>query len=215
MNRGLASLARLMINCRMEPAVAKGVHAIKRRHTRPSHHPVKSGSACTYKCGHHDAPLYHDARGQDAAFATAQRCTTTYVLVSIVLLLFLAPFVTPPARGFTLRIYLRRCAVACIPLLRSALPHAFSALRTTSLPLTRQTCSAYEIIMRYLTSSIVAAVCTPPPLPPPPLPLPSLLPLPSINQCHRRACGRVPAQSTTQAATAREHGRALCKLPRE
>ena len=86
---------------------------------------------------------------------------------------------------------LRRCAVACIPLLRSALPHAFSALRTTSLPLTRQTCSAYEIIMRYLTSSIVAAVCTPPPLPPPPLPLPSLLPLPSINQCHRRACGRV------------------------
>ena len=84
-------------------------------------------------------------------------------------------------------------------------------LRTASLPLilTRQTCSAYEIIMRYLTSSIVAAVCTPPPLPPPPLPLPSLLPLPSINQCHRRACGRVPAQSTTQAATAREHGRAL------
>ena len=149
--------------------------------------------------------------------STAQRCTTTYVLVSIVLLLRLAPFVTPPARDFTLRIYLRRCAVACIPLLRSALPHAFSALRTASLPLilTRQTCSDYEIIMRYLTSSIVAAVCTPPPLPPPPLPLPSLLPLPSINQCHRRACGRVPAQSTTQAATAREHGRALCKLPRE
>ena len=147
--------------------------------------------------------------------STAQATAVHYVLVSIVLLLFLAPFVMPPARGFTLRIYLRRCAVACIPLLRSALPHAFSALRTTSLPLTRQTCSAYEIIMRYLTSSIVAAVCTPPPLPPPPLPLPSLLPLPSINQCHRRACGRVPAQSTTQAATAREHGRALCKLPRE
>lgn len=32
--------------------------------------------------------------------STAQRCTTTYVLVSIVLLLFLAPFVMPPARGF-------------------------------------------------------------------------------------------------------------------
>ena len=76
---------------------------------------------------------------------------------------------------------LRRCAVACIPLLRSALPHAFSALRTASLPLilTRQTCSDYEIIMRYLTSSIVGAVCTPPPLPPPPLPLPSPLLLPS------------------------------------
>ena len=161
-------------------------------------------------------PLYHDARGQDAIFnGTAVHyhlcpCVHRAAPVSCAVCdAACARFYAPH--------YLRRCAVACIPLLRSALPHAFSALRTASLPLilTRQTCSDYEIIMRYLTSSIVAAVCTPPPLPPPPLPLPSLLPLPSINQCHRRACGRVPAQSTTQAATAREHGRALCKLPRE